>query len=469
MHKDNNGWIPLHHAAVEGNAGACRLLCQKCRATLQQTDREGRHPLVLAAEEGHVETIKVLLSFSAPIDYPTLDGCTALRLAALNGHKSVCETLVHFGADTESLDIDGTTTLYALILHSYLDTAELFLQLGARTDLPDSHGRVPLHVAAWQGNSPAVELLQKYGGDVNAHDAEGRTPLMIALWQNKLATVKTLLDLRADAHAVCSQGATALSIACQEGNEDAVKMLLRYGADPEHRDNYGRTAQEVAAKAGHDRIVDLVERMSSLSPLSPRRTMNTNNSGGGSSDKTSGISSMFSSTDSQCHTGELRRRQLGAAVNLANVFHHNTSFGAQSCSPSDQFGASGSNKSTLSSCGTPEDDFARQLLERSLPRPHSRPVSMRFAATDIPLSFSMHEKINKSSNSSENNYSSQIYDSLSIGNKKRPNIATNPKCRKPKSPISPNPMQTTKDLTETTMKLNHLMRISSPNYQCSAR
>ncbi len=101
-----------------------------------------------------------------------------------------------------------------------------------------------------------------------------------------------------------------------------------------------------------------VERLNSLSPLSPIRAMNTVNSGG-SSEKTSGFASMESS--------ELRRKQIPS-----NIFHPNTSFSTQSSRSYQNSVSNSSNKSTLSSCGTPEDDFARQLLERSLPRPHSR-------------------------------------------------------------------------------------------------
>lgn len=121
MHKDHYGWLPLHHAAFEGRAEACRLLASRNRHALAHADHDGRHPLALAAEEGHCHCVAALLRLAAPVNRANLECKTPLRLAAQAGHSDVCRTLVANGAAIEAKDIDGHTALYALVSHSVYD------------------------------------------------------------------------------------------------------------------------------------------------------------------------------------------------------------------------------------------------------------------------------------------------------------------------------------------------------------
>src|SRR3990172_2455710 len=50
------------------------------------TDREGNSLLILAAKEGSLETVRVLLAARAQVDARNALGETALMLAALQGH-----------------------------------------------------------------------------------------------------------------------------------------------------------------------------------------------------------------------------------------------------------------------------------------------------------------------------------------------------------------------------------------------
>jgi len=50
-----------------------------------ETDNDGRVPLLLAAQEGHLACVASLLDAATPIETRGHDGKSALRLAALEG------------------------------------------------------------------------------------------------------------------------------------------------------------------------------------------------------------------------------------------------------------------------------------------------------------------------------------------------------------------------------------------------
>ena len=53
-----------------------------CGARVTETDNDGRIALVLAAQEGHVACVKVLLDAASPVESRGHDGRTALRFVA---------------------------------------------------------------------------------------------------------------------------------------------------------------------------------------------------------------------------------------------------------------------------------------------------------------------------------------------------------------------------------------------------
>uniref|UniRef100_A0A914WY43 Ankyrin repeat domain-containing protein 50 n=1 Tax=Plectus sambesii TaxID=2011161 RepID=A0A914WY43_9BILA len=399
-HKDNFSWLPLHHAAFEGRPIACALLCDRNAQTVYATDREGRHPLIIAAEEGKVDVVRVLLDHGAPIEQQTLEGHSALRLAAVAGQGAVIRLLVEHGANLEARDLDGNTALYALVLERQIEMAECLLSLGALTNATDIHGRSPLHVAAWQNDKPAVALLLRFGAAIDSTDNHQCTPTMTALWRGHLDVVEFLLKSGANPNATTHQDAQILAIAAQEGRTEAVRLLLKYGADVGHCDAFGRTAMDMAAMQSHAEIVDLLLHRDRLSLSAIAMNASSTTSGGGSSkSKTSG----FVSSD--------------AGDEDANSESLRVPFGTHRSS------GHSSNKSTLSStCGSPEcDDFARLLLERSLPRRHSQLLTTSFSAIDIDMLTATGLPSTISSTSSHNSSEQQ----------RRPRIATNPKFRNP--------------------------------------
>lgn len=68
----------MHYAAFEGHQVVCRTLLES-GAKIDQTDNDGKPPLMLAAEEGHSDLVtEFLKNYGAPPDQKAHDGRTAL-------------------------------------------------------------------------------------------------------------------------------------------------------------------------------------------------------------------------------------------------------------------------------------------------------------------------------------------------------------------------------------------------------
>ena len=67
---------------------------------LTYSDSNGDHLLHIAAQNGDLRTIKLLLTAGLDIDQLGDMGCTALHYAKLNGHEDIASFLLARGAST---------------------------------------------------------------------------------------------------------------------------------------------------------------------------------------------------------------------------------------------------------------------------------------------------------------------------------------------------------------------------------
>jgi ankyrin repeat protein len=269
-------------------------------------DNDGRIPLILAGQEGHLEVVQQLVEGHSPLDHKAHDGKNAFRCAAFEGHKDVVSYLLTQDTVLNYKDVDGRSTLYVLALENRLAMAGFLLENGADVESCDLEGRTPLHVAAWQGHTDMVDMLLNFQANVNAVDNDNRTSLQSAAWQGHVDIVKVLLQNGADVNHTCNQGATALCIAAQEGHDVVVKVLLQYQANPNHADQFGRTAMRVALKGGHSKCVTILEEFGAVSSSNGANKCGGSASGSGDS-KQSG-SSAFT------HVSALANGHVGSPV-----------------------------------------------------------------------------------------------------------------------------------------------------------
>jgi ankyrin repeat protein len=115
------------------------------------TDEHGQTALMLAAYEGHVDTVRLLLQHGASPDLQNRLGGTALILASFNGHLEVVTELLKAGADVNAKSKNG----YTALMQAAVKPNEAAVQI--------------------------INLLLDQKADINAQDEEGYTALMRAV------------------------------------------------------------------------------------------------------------------------------------------------------------------------------------------------------------------------------------------------------------------------------------------------
>ena len=163
----------------------------------------GLTPLLFAARQGDVESVKAILDAGAPIDTPSGgDGTTPLLMAVINGHLDLAGLLLDRGANPSLTSDNGVTPLFAALNVQWAPRA-LYPQ--PRTYLQQKLTYLDFMKRLLdKGVDPNVRLLKKVWYQ------EYNFPLL----------------------GVDEIGATPFWRAAYAADVDAMKLLIAHGADP---------------------------------------------------------------------------------------------------------------------------------------------------------------------------------------------------------------------------------------------
>jgi ankyrin repeat protein len=223
----------------------------------------------VAAREGHLGVIDLLLSRGSDIEAPNNDGETLLSWVTARRRETIVKLLVDAGANVNSKDKNGRTPLVWAAVNRHEAIVKLLIDACADVDLKDKSGWAPLTWAAWSGNEAVVKLLLGTGKvDVDSKDSFGGTPLWRAVDSGHEAIVKLLVDACADVDLKNKDGCTPLMLAVWSGYEAIVKLLIDTGkVDVNSKDKAGDTPLSRAAESGHKAILRLLKSTTSSHSL----------------------------------------------------------------------------------------------------------------------------------------------------------------------------------------------------------
>lgn len=199
-------------------------------------------PLHIAAANGQVEVLSLILDRSRHPDLLNRHKQTPLMLAAMHGKIACVQKLLQSGANILMFDsLRGRTCLHYSAYYGHSDCSQAILSAASSTPVSDSWG---------------------FAHFVNVRDVKGAMPLHLAARQRRPESVHILLDNGA---LVCAStdrygcpGSTPLLLAARGGCLDCVRELLAKGADRLQKDLSGRTPYVVALKQKHEACAALL-------------------------------------------------------------------------------------------------------------------------------------------------------------------------------------------------------------------
>ena len=262
-----DGTFSLLLASQNGHVETVKELISQGADVNAVNTKDGKFPLLVASQQGHVETVKLLLEEGAEVNAVNADnGAFPLLLASHQGHVETVKELISRGADVNAVNTkDGKFPLLVASQQGHVETVKLLLEEGAEVNAVNAdNGAFPLFLASQNGHVETVKLLLEEGAEVNAVNMKnGNFPLLLASEQGHVEAVKLLLEEGAEVNAVnMKNGNFPLLQASHQGHVETVKLLLEEGAEVNavHADN-GAFPLLVASHQGHvEAVKELISR-----------------------------------------------------------------------------------------------------------------------------------------------------------------------------------------------------------------
>ena len=285
---DNDGRLPLHIACQEGHIRILKFLLVNFTQDILARDCHGKTFLHYAVC-GNNSMDSCMFRENWPTEASTIKTnpkrfrnskcrrCQVVRLLvgkSATGLISACDhsgcTALHYACGGGSNHFEDYDSKPKPSVSSHQDCGQCFRRIfdilvgkGANIEQKDNHGRTPIHYAAKRGNLLLVELIHKSYANVNARTNDGLVPLHYASQQGNYSIVEYLLkygNASVDAHA--NNGMTALHFACRNGRLEVARyLLLHHNASANAFDKDGKTALHFACEYGHYEIVKYLLHM----------------------------------------------------------------------------------------------------------------------------------------------------------------------------------------------------------------
>uniref|UniRef100_A0A7N1A0Y7 PGG domain-containing protein n=1 Tax=Kalanchoe fedtschenkoi TaxID=63787 RepID=A0A7N1A0Y7_KALFE len=182
--KNRSGFDPLHIAAMQGHLAIVQVLLDADSELCRTFGQSNATPLISAAARGHVGVVKELLSNDTGLlEISKSNGKNALHLSARQGHVEVVKALLSKDPQlARRTDKKGQTALHMAVKGVNCQVVKLLLDADAAiVMLPDKLGNTALHVATRKKRVEIVnQLLLLLDTNVNALTRDHKTAIDIA-------------------------------------------------------------------------------------------------------------------------------------------------------------------------------------------------------------------------------------------------------------------------------------------------
>ena len=234
-------------------------------AILKRSPKETVHqpygltPLHMAAQQGSLDTVRLLVENGARIEDKDEFKATPLHTAAIHGHEDIAFYLIEKGANIWNRDTRGSDILMAAAESGAIQLAKYMLDRGSRINRKNDYGATPLsRAASRKDNRPMLEFLTAKGADINSTNFSNQSIVETTLRYKNEDSFLFLAEKGAALRINSSSDETPLHIATGNGLARAVAFLCdpKHGLSIDARNSSQKTPLHLSIENGHFGIAD---------------------------------------------------------------------------------------------------------------------------------------------------------------------------------------------------------------------
>lgn len=236
-HINKSGKSAMHLAAENGLVELVRVLLAKGAPANIQTQKDLKAPLHITVEKNNLEIIQAFLESSNRPDFNLKNaaGDSPLSLALALGNNELVPALISGGADINSRNGSDQTLLHQAIVKEDSDTAIFLLEQGADMNALTADQETPLQLAIHCRLPKVVDKLCILGVSLSAPNNKGDCPLWTTLEsdQEDISSILVKHGVDTDCWGPGPEGCfqTLLHRAIDQNKESAAIFLIRSGCD----------------------------------------------------------------------------------------------------------------------------------------------------------------------------------------------------------------------------------------------